>query len=551
MKTALQLDPRDNIAVALTDLSPGDSVTLNDDSITITETVPAKHKLAMRDFAIDDIAIQYGVTVGKTTQAVAKGGRLTTDNLVHLSDKFTADQLSENKEAWTPPDISQWQGRSFNGYHRSDGSVGTSNHWIVVPLVFCENRNIEVMREAFEKNLGYARAENYENFASKLVALHRSGADRDTLLAAELENSADSTSERLFPNIDGVQFLTHGLGCGGTRSDARTLCGLLAGYMTHPNVAGVTVLSLGCQNAQVETLQEELDKRAPEFDKTLLIFEQQKWPSEQAMLTAAMRETFAGLVEANQIERQPTPLSKLVLGVECGGSDGFSGISANPLIGQVSDLLVALGGTSILSEFPELCGVEQNLLDRCVDKNTAERFANLMSTYAARAEASGAGFDQNPSPGNIRDGLTTDAIKSAGAAKKGGTSPVVDVLDYPEQVTKAGLNLLCTPGGDVESTTAMAGAHANMMVFSTGLGTPTGNPICPVLKISTNSSLAERMADIIDFDAGPIIDGRTPIESLAEDLLNLIIEVASGRAQSKAQLLGQKDFLPWKRDVSL
>ena len=551
MKTALQLDPRDNIAVALTDLSSGDSVTLNDKSIAITDTVPAKHKLAMRDFEVGDIAIQYGVTVGKVTQAVAKGGRLTTDNLVHLSDKFTADQRSKSTDTWTPPNTSQWQDRTFDGYHRSDGSVGTSNHWIVVPLVFCENRNIEVMREAFEKNLGYARAGNYEAFASKLVDLHRSGADRNTLLAAELGTNSESTPDRLFPNIDGVQFLTHGLGCGGTRSDAQTLCGLLAGYMTHPNVAGVTVLSLGCQNAQVETLQEELDKRAPDYDKPMLVFEQQKWPSEQAMLTSAMRETFAGLVEANQIERQPTPLSKLVLGVECGGSDGFSGISANPLIGQVSDLLVALKGAVILSEFPELCGVEQNLLNRCVDDKTAQRFAGLMSAYAARAEASGAGFDQNPSPGNIRDGLTTDAIKSAGAAKKGGTSPVVDVLDYPVQVTKAGLNLLCTPGGDVESTTAMAGAHANMMVFSTGLGTPTGNPVCPVLKISTNTILAERMSDIIDFDAGPIIDGSAPIEALADELLDLIIDVASGRSQSKAQQLGQKDFLPWKRDVSL
>lgn len=551
MKTALQLDSRDNIAVALTDLNPHDSVTLNNESIEITEFVPAKHKLAMCEFDTGDIAIQYGVTVGKITKAVAKGGRLTTDNLVHLSDNFTADQRSENSNEWTPPNISKWQDLSFDGFHRSDGSVGTSNHWIVVPLVFCENRNIEVMREAFEKNLGYARAGQYESFASKLVDLHRTGADRETLLAAELDAGSESSSDRLFPNIDGVQFLTHGLGCGGTRSDAQTLCGLLSGYMTHPNVAGVTVLSLGCQNAQVETLQQELDKRAPEFDKPLLVFEQQKWPSEQSMITAAMRETFAGLVEANQIERQPAPLSKLVLGVECGGSDGFSGISANPLIGQVSDLLVALKGAVILAEFPELCGVEQNLLNRCVDNKSAQRFAELMSAYAARAEASGAGFDQNPSPGNIRDGLTTDAIKSAGAAKKGGTSPVVDVLDYPEQVTKAGLNLLCTPGGDVESTTAMAGAHANMMLFSTGLGTPTGNPICPVLKISTNSSLAERMSDIIDFDAGPIIDGSAPIETLADELLNLIINIASGRAQSKAQQLGQKDFLPWKRDVSL
>lgn len=551
MKAALQIDPRDNIAVALTDLKKGDCVTLNGDTIAITENIPAKHKLAMRDFEIDDIAIQYGVTVGKTTQPVTKGGRLTTGNLVHHSDKFAADQRSKTTAEWNTPDVSQWLNRTFDGYHRSDGSVGTGNHWIVVPLVFCENRNIEVMREAFERNLGYVRAGEFESFAAKLVDLHRSGADRNTLLAAEPDTTTGSKPERLFPNLDGVQFLTHSLGCGGTRADAQTLCGLLAGYISHPNVAGATVLSLGCQNAQVEILRQELGKRAPGYDKPLLIFEQQQWGSEHAMLTAAMRETFACLVAANQIGRRAAPLSKLVLGVECGGSDGFSGISANPLIGQVSDLLVALKGAVILAEFPELCGVEQDLLNRCVDDKSAQRFAHLMSSYAARAAASGAGFDQNPSPGNIRDGLTTDAIKSAGAAKKGGSSPVVDVLDYPERVSRAGLNLLCTPGGDVESTTAMAGAHANMMLFSTGLGTPTGNPICPVLKISTTTSLAEHMSDIIDFDAGPIIKGDTPIETLAEQLLDLIIEVASGRIQSKAQQLGQRDFLPWKRDVSL
>ncbi|MCF6312691.1 MAG: altronate dehydratase family protein [Verrucomicrobiales bacterium] len=551
MKNALQLDPRDNIAVALTDLEAGDTATLQDESITLTEAVPAKHKFAMRDFAIGDIAMQYGVTVGKVTQTVLKGGRLTTDNLTHLADQFTSSASSSANQDWQAPDISDWQSRSFDGYHRSDGSVGTSNHWLVIPLVFCENRNIEVMREAFEKALGYTRAENYQSYTQKLVDLHLDGADRDTLLNTEIGENADNPPDLIFPNIDGIQFLTHGLGCGGTRHDAQTLCGLLAGYITHPNVAGATVLSLGCQHAQVEILQDEIKLRTANLDKPLLVFEQQQWPSEQAMLTAAMRETFVGLVEANQITRQPAPLSKLTLGVECGGSDGFSGISANPLIGQVSDLLVALGGSSILAEFPELCGVEQNLLDRCTSEKAAQRFAQLMSAYAARAEASGSGFDQNPSPGNIRDGLTTDAIKSAGAAKKGGTSPVVDVLDYPEHVTQPGLNLLCTPGGDVESTTAMAGAHANMMVFSTGLGTPTGNPICPVIKISTNSSLAQRMADIIDFDAGPIIDGRNTIPALAQKLLDLIIEIASGRAQSKAQQLGQKDFLPWKRDVSL
>jgi altronate hydrolase len=257
------------------------------------------------------------------------------------------------------------------------------------------------------------------------------------------------------------------------------------------------------------------------------------------------------MIEANNLVRRPAPLNKLVVGLECGGSDGFSGISANPAIGHTSDLIAALGGTSILSEFPELCGVEQELINRSVDDKVANRFIELMRLYEARANAVGSGFDMNPSPGNIKDGLITDAIKSAGAAKKGGTSPVSDVIDYGEYVTRPGLNLQCTPGNDVESTTAMAGAGANIILFTTGLGTPTGNPITPVIKVSSNSKLARQMPDIIDIDSGPIIAGEKTIEQMGEEILDFIIEVASGRTKTKAMELNQNDFIPWKRGVSL
>jgi altronate hydrolase len=258
-----------------------------------------------------------------------------------------------------------------------------------------------------------------------------------------------------------------------------------------------------------------------------------------------------GLIEANKIERKPAPLSKICIGLECGGSDGFSGISANPAIGYTSDLLVALGGSVILSEFPELNGVEQELTDRCVDEQRAQRFASLMRTYNDRATALGSGFYANPSPGNIKDGLITDAIKSAGAAKKGGTSPVMDVLDYPEKASKPGLTLLCTPGGDVESTTAEVGAGANIVLFTTGLGTPTGNPIAPVLKISTNTKLYQKMNDIIDIDTGTIIDGQETIEQAGARILDYVITVASGEIKAKADALGHDDFIPWKRGISL
>jgi altronate hydrolase len=269
------------------------------------------------------------------------------------------------------------------------------------------------------------------------------------------------------------------------------------------------------------------------------------------MLSQAITDTFAGLVEANKLTRQPAPLSKLTLGLKCGGSDGFSGISANPAIGHTSDLLAALGGKSILSEFPELCGMEQSLINRCVESSDADRFIQLMRDYAARAKAVHSGFEMNPSPGNIRDGLLTDAMKSAGAARKGGTSPVCAVLDYPEYDNTPGLALLCTPGNDVECVTAQVGAGCNLVLFTTGLGTPTGNPITPVIKVSTNTSLAERMSDIIDIDTGAVIRGETTIEKVGESILDFMVDVASGTVKSKAEQLNQNDFIPWKRGVSL
>ena len=269
------------------------------------------------------------------------------------------------------------------------------------------------------------------------------------------------------------------------------------------------------------------------------------------MISQAIQRTFLGLVEADKCTRQPAPLSKLSVALQCGGSDGFSGISANPAIGHTSDLVAALGGTTILSEFPELCGVEQELADRSTSSQVADRFLQLMRDYNTRAQAVGSGFDMNPSPGNIRDGLITDAMKSAGAAKKGGTSPVTAALDFPEYCTEPGLNLLCTPGNDVESVTAQVGGGANVVLFTTGLGTPTGNPIAPVIKISTNSELAQRMNDIIDLDAGAIISGDQTVEEAGENILELVSRVASGEARTKAENLAQDDFIPWKRGVSL
>eukprot|EP00731_Ephydatia_muelleri_P033026 g33026.t1 len=296
---------------------------------------------------------------------------------------------------------------------------------------------------------------------------------------------------------------------------------------------------------------EDVKKQNPEFDKPLLIFEQQQAQSEEQLVADAIKKTFEGLIQINKEERKPAPLSELCIGVKCGASDGFSGVSANPAVGYTSDLLVALGGKVLLAEFPELCGVEQNIIDRCQTQESAQKFIDLMQSYDDLAHKVGSGFHMNPSPGNIKDGLITDAIKSAGAAKKGGTAPVVDVLDYTEPATKPGLNMVCTPGNDVEATTGQAASGANLILFTTGLGTPTGNPVCPVIKVATNSVLAKKMSDIIDIDCGPVISGEKTIEEMGEAILDYCIKAASGEIIPKAVLLNQDDFIPWKRGVSL
>lgn len=545
----LQIHPQDNVLVALQDLESATNVDFQGAAFNIISPVKAKHKFTLQHIPKGAEVIMYGVLVGKAAVDILRGDVITTQNIVHAASDF---KLSNRKTSWTPPDVSKFTDRTFLGYHRSDGSVGTANYWIVIPLVFCENRNVDVLKEALIDKLGYKKTKSYDNEVDGLVHLYQTGRSIEEILSADLQSSeVKKDDKRLFANIDGIKFLTHDMGCGGIMSDHQALCGLLAGYITHPNVAGATILSLGCQHAQVGMLQTEILKRDPGFSKPLVILEQQKMGTESKLLNEALKQTFAGLIKANEIERKPAPLSKICIGLECGGSDGFSGISANPALGYVSDLLVSIGGSVILAEFPELCGVEQELSDRCTDEEIANRFMSLMNIYNARAEAEGSGFYANPSPGNVKDGLITDAIKSAGAAKKGGSSPVTAVLDYPEKVSTPGLNLLCTPGSDVESTTAEVGSGANVVLFTTGLGTPTGNPIAPVIKLSTNTALYERMPDIIDINCGTIIEGLESIPQAAERILEYVIRVASGEVQPKSVQLGQDDFIPWKRGISL
>ncbi len=530
---SIKINPQDNMVVALENLKKGEVINIEEQQITLVEDIQQKHKFTQESLKKGDMLIMYGVKVGIAIQEIPKGAALTTKNM----DNTFNNDISFDKVGKTPVQSPSKKERYFMGYPRKDGSAGTQNIWLFFPLVFCENRNIELLKTIFEREFYPDELSEHQHFLRTLIQ-----GKTETVQVPETINP--------FPNVE-VRFITHNAGCGGTRADSTMLGKLLAGYINNPNVAGASVLSLGCQNLQVELFLKQLKIINKNFDKPTLVFDQQQEGNSESLIQKIIKESLVEIKKANEVHRKKTPLSKLTIGLECGGSDGFSGISANPTLGVTMDKLISSGGSAILSEFPELRGVEQELVDRCVDVTKAKKFIDLMQSYESKVIASGTDFSTNPSPGNIKDGLITDAMKSAGAAKKGGSSPIVDVLDYGEYLNNQGLNLLCTPGNDVESTTAMAGSGANLIIFTTGLGTPTGNPIAPVIKVSSNTSVYHKMNDIIDFNTGSIIQGDQSLEELSDDLLDYIIKVASGERVTKASQNRQFDFLPWKRDISL
>jgi altronate hydrolase len=334
----LKIHPKDNVIVALQDLGKGEQLVFENETYIMQEDIPAKHKFYMNDMQTGEEVIMYGVLVGKVQQLVLKGMRMSVENLKHAAEPYTFRPFNYT---WQTPDVSKFTGRTFNGYHRKDGRVGTANYWLFIPTVFCENRNLDVIKEALHNELGYAVTPKYKSFTHQLVEAYNKGESIDNI---SLAANAATSQHRLFKNIDGIKFLNHQGGCGGIRQDAAVLSKLLASYADHPNVYGVTVLSLGCQNLQTQDFLKDLKERNPNFDKPLIIFEQQQSQSEEQLISDAIKQTFEGLIEANKQERKPASIDKLVLGVKCGGSDGFSGISANPAVGVTSDLLVALGG---------------------------------------------------------------------------------------------------------------------------------------------------------------------------------------------------------------
>ncbi len=527
----LRIEDSDNLIVALKDLKKDEVVEWKGERFTLVTDVHAKHKFATEDLAVGDVVSMYGTAVGKATKPIKKGEVITTENIKHYAAPVTLN--TDTQYAWHAPDVSSFKDRTFKGYVREDGRIGTANYWLILPLVFCENRNVNKLTNALNEALGYSSL-SLKNYARQLV-------NKDTDVLNDVKP---------FPNIDGVRAISVTSGCGGATSDCQSLSDVLAAYADHPNVAGITVFSLGCEKTQIEMFKASLKKRNPNFNKPALFYRQQDWESEESMMQDALKSTLELLPKANAYSRSDVPLSKLKIGVKCGGSDGFSGISANPAMGIVSDYVVSLGGGSALAEFPELCGAEGNIISRCDTVEKKQKFIDLMAKYEKVANFFDTSISDNPSWGNIKDGLITDAIKSTGAAKKGGNAPVAAVVDYCEPMAESGLSLVCTPGNDVDAVTGQVASGCNVVIFSTGLGTPTGNPIVPVIKIATNSEIAERLSDMIDFDCGPIIDGK-PMHEISMKLFEKVIETASGNYKVKADRLEQYDFLFWKRSLDL
>ncbi|HSF46405.1 MAG TPA: UxaA family hydrolase, partial [Chitinophagaceae bacterium] len=338
MNRILKIHPKDNVIVALRDLRQGDMINFENEVYVMQEDVPAKHKFYTEDLAKGSEVIMYGVLVGKVEHDVKKGGRMTTENLRHAADPYKYRGV---QYAWQPPDVSKFRDRTFMGYHRNDGRVGTANYWLFIPTVFCENRNLDVIREAMHNELGYAVTDKYKQYTRALREAYEKG---ETLTGGIDLHASTTNKNRIFKNVDGIKFLNHQGGCGGTRQDSAILENLLAAYADHPNVGGVTVLSLGCQHLQLGSFLDTIRQRNPHFNKPIHVFEQQGSTSEEDLVKEAIATTFKGLAEINKQERKPATLDKLVVGVKCGGSDGFSGLSANPAVGYFSDLLVALNG---------------------------------------------------------------------------------------------------------------------------------------------------------------------------------------------------------------
>lgn len=491
------IHPEDSVFIALSPLSQGEVVTINDKSITIKNDIPFGHKVALRNMNKGENVIKFGYPIGKAKDPILEGEWVHTQNVqTNLKGvlEYQYEPTSEKKVEVTPSN------RTFQGYVRNNGDVGIRNEIWIINTVGCINKTAELL-------------------AKKANEIYRDA------------------------NIDGVFHFAHPFGCSQLGDDLQNTQKILSNLVHHPNASGVLVLGLGCENNYVALFKKVLG----DVDEARVKFLVSQEVEDE--LEAGL-EKIGELVEyAEQFERQPVPISRLRVGLKCGGSDGFSGITANPLVGAFSDLLISQGGTTIMTEVPEMFGAETILLERSSNEGVFNQTVELVNDFKNYFIRHDQVVYENPSPGNKEGGITTLEEKSLGCVQKGGFAEVTDVLPYGGRVTKQGLNLVQGPGNDLVSVTALTAAGAHIVLFTTGRGTPFGGPV-PTVKISTNSALYEKKKRWIDFNAGQLIEGKG-MDALKQELFGYIQQLASGEIRTNNEQYGFKEIAIFKDGVIL
>lgn len=496
MERIYKIHPQDNVAVAVTPLTAGETLSLGGAQVTARDEIPAGHKIALRDIAEGEAVIKYGFPIGSAKRPIACGAWVHTHNV--------ASRLGRLLEYRYEPQLSEPQAvdaaaYSFLGYERGDGRAGIRNEVWIVPTVGCVNaiaRTIETEAQAFRTE-----------------------------------------------HIDGIYAYSHPHGCSQLGDDQLHTQRILSGLIAHPNAGAVLVIGLGCENNQIALMKEVMGPADEERVKFLIC---QDHADEIGAGVALMKELCA---YADRFRRTPQPASKLVFGLKCGGSDGFSGITANPLVGEVSNKLIAAGGTAVLTEVPEMFGAETLLMNRCRNEQVFRKTVDLINNFKSYFMRYGEKVDENPSPGNKAGGITTLEEKSLGCVQKGGSSVVEDVLDYGEQARTKGLLLLQGPGNDLVASNALAAAGAHMVLFTTGRGTPFACPV-PTVKIASNSRLAAFKRNWIDYNAGVLLEGRS-MEDVGEEFFRWLLDLASGKAHAKSEVLDKHELAIFKDGVTL
>lgn len=489
----LKIHENDNVAVAIETIPAGSEVSVSGETITARTEIPAGHKMALRDIAEGEQVIKYGCPIGNTKEAVKKGDWIH----VHNVKTGLGDLLDYTYE---PVGAKQPEGEEvyFQGFERKDGKVGVRNEIWIIPTVGCVN-----------------------NVAGAI---------------------AKQASEFVTGSVEEVIAFPHPYGCSQMGDDQEHTRQILADLINHPNAGGVLVLGLGCENSNIDVLKPYIGECDPDRVKFLV---SQESEDEIAEGVALVKELIA---HAAPMQRVPISASKLVVGLKCGGSDGFSGITANPLVGKFSDLLIGAGGTTILTEVPEMFGAETLLMNRCENEALFDKTVTLINDFKNYFKSHNQTIYENPSPGNKKGGISTLEDKSLGCTQKSGSAPVKGVLHYGETVKARGLNLLSAPGNDLVAATALAASGAHIVLFTTGRGTPFASPV-PTMKISSNSTLAGKKANWIDFNAGVLVEGES-MEQTAERLFELVLETASGKKVCSEEA-GFHDMAIFKQGVTL